>query len=290
MLKIRHYFEYRLARIKSGQWKKDMVDALFYLVQGYLLAVAVMIVFQRQVMYYPSSVWSAAPHTGIQTVTYVTPDNISITSWYAPPQGDKPVLVMFHGNAGNISDRAFKQDFFAQHGYGFLLAEYRGYGRTKGRPSEEGFYSDARAAMTWLEKTQKIGPSRIILYGESIGTGAASEMAIEFKNTKALVLEAPLTTMPDVTKSVYPWLTPVSYLTLDRYDNLSKAPFFEMPVLVVHGSKDNVIPVEQGKKLFAAVGTAHKKLVILEGGSHNDLAEFGLLAEIQKFIDQLPPL
>jgi fermentation-respiration switch protein FrsA (DUF1100 family) len=290
MQKISDYFKYRLARFKSGQWKKDMFDTLFYLLQGYLMAVALIIACQRMIMYYPSAEWLHKPAPGIEVVTYTTTDNISLTSWYAPPQKGKPVLVVFHGNGGNISLRDFKQDFFAQQGYGFLLAEYRGYGGNKGRPSEEGFYNDARAAITWLGKTKGIAPEQIILWGESIGTGVASEMAIEYKNVKALVLEAPLTSATDMANHAYPWLTPFTYLTLDKYNNMAKAPYFAMPVLVINGSKDGVIPTEQGKKLFAAVGTPHKKLVVLEGGNHNNLAEFGLLQEIQKFIDHLPTL
>lgn len=273
---------------RTGNLMTDLKNLLFYCAKGYLMAVAVIILLQRHFLYYPSSAWIERPEDlHVESVTYTTQDHISLTSWYCAPQGDKPVFVMFHGNFGNISHRAFKQAFFCSRGYGFLLSEYRGYGPSAGSPTEEGLYSDARAAMSWLMQDRKIDESRIVIYGESIGTGIASEMAIEHEKVKALVLEAPVTSVSDVAGAVLPWIQPFNYLVLDDYDNLSKAPYFEMPTIVLQGDEDEVIPVEKGKKVFAATGAAVKKLVILKGGKHNNLADFGLLPRIQGFIDGL---
>ncbi len=263
-----------------------MAHTVLYFVKSYLILVFAMLVLQRYVVYYPSRTWVVSPESvGAQVVAYKTVDNIKLTSWYVPPKGGKPVFVLFHGNAGNISNRAFKLAYFAKRGYGFLLAEYRGYGRNAGSPSELGFYNDGRAAMTWLMKDQKIPENKIIVYGESIGTGTACEMAIEYKNIRALVLEAPFTSIQHEADAVYPWLRLFTYLTIDKYDNLSKAGYFDMPVIVLQGSKDEVIPPRQGKELFEAVASPVKKYVPLRGGGHENLADFGLLQHIQAFVE-----
>jgi hypothetical protein len=285
MKKLFDYIHYWRGWLQSGSVKKDILNTVLYFAKGYLLAVILMVALQRQLMYFPSKEWLVNPADyQIQTVTYPTADHIPLTSWYVAPKKNMPVFVLFHGNAGNISERAFKQQFFTQRGYGFLLAEYRGYGRNAGSPSENGLYSDARAAITWLVKTQKIDESRIILYGESIGSGIASQMAVEFKKSKALILEAPFTSGVNIVGDVYPWLLFFKYLTLDQYDNLSKAPYFSMPVLIVSGDHDSVIPQRHSTQLMAAVGSPVQKLVTLKGGDHSNLADFGLLETIADFI------
>ena len=264
---------------------KRLWKIILYCGKGYLMAAAVIVVLQRFFLYHPSSTWLAQPEQyHAAAVTYTTQDGIALTSWYCAPQEGKPVFVMFHGNAGNLSMRGFKQGFFCRQGYGFLLAEYRGYGGNAGSPTENGLYSDARAALSWLIHDQKIDVGSVIIYGESIGTGVASQMALEYKDAKALVLEAPLTSVPDMVGSVMPWMRPFRFMVLDDYDNLAKAPYFTMPAIVLQGRDDEVIPVEKGKAVFSALGGIPKKLTILKGGRHNDLTNFGLLEEIQKFV------
>lgn len=285
MNKFGEYKEHWRIRIKSGGIKKDVIDTVFLFAKWYLIAVATVVCLQRQIIYVPSSSWSVNPHDHqIETVSYLTADKVSLTSWYVPPQRNMPVIVMFHGNAGNISGRVHKQRFFAGLGYGFLLAEYRGYGRNDGYPTEAGLYTDARAAIAWLLEKQGIDESRIIIYGESIGTGVASQMALEFKGARSLILEAPFTRFPALVKDIHPWLGPFAYLTLDQYDNLSKAPYFRMPVLIVSGDQDSVIPYRHSEVLLEEIGASLKKLVILKGGDHNDLTQFGLLDTIAGFL------
>jgi len=214
----------------SGHVCRDMLRTVVYFAKGYLMAVFAIMILQRYIMYYPAATWPIKPQAiGAEVVTYTTTDNIKLTNWYIPPKDGKPVIVLFHGNAGNISYRAFKQQYFSQRGYGFLLAEYRGYSNNPGSPSEQGFYNDGRAAMAWLMNDRKIPENQIIVYGESIGSGTASEMAIEYKGIKALVLEAPFTSAENEAGDVYPWLRPFTYLTLDKFDNIAKAPSFRCP-------------------------------------------------------------
>ncbi len=254
----------------------------------YLMLIAVMVVFQRSLMYYPTQQWTVDPaRHNLQVVKYPTSDGLTLTSWYAPPKEGKPVFVLFHGNAENISSWISVPDYFTRRGYGFLLAEYRGFGGNPGSISEQGFYNDGRAAMTWLMKDQKIPENMIIVYGHSIGSGTACEMAAEYKGIKALVLEAPFTSAVNEAGDVYPWIGPFKYLLLDKFDNISKAPHFKMPVIVLQGSHDKVIPFKHGKALFDAVASPVKKYVPLEGGGHDNLADFGLFPDIENFIGGL---
>ncbi len=263
-----------------------MMEILFYIGEGYLLIVVFMVMMQRHLMYHPSQSFDVNPAMHhIDVITYKTADDLSLTSWYISPKNNMPVFVLFHGNAGNISNRVYKQEFFTKSGYGFLLAEYRGFGNNPGSPSEDGFYNDARAAMNWLIKTQKIDESRIIIYGESIGSGPASQMAVEYKKAKALILEAPFTSATNLASDIYPWLLAVKFLTFDKYDNIDKAAYFSMPVLIVNGDKDSVIPYVHGERLIQAVGSPIKKLVTLKGGNHTDLSDFGALGIMQNFIE-----
>lgn len=269
----------------TGNRKRDVLNFVIYCLQGYLMAALVIVLAQRFFLYYPLNKWDGQPQDYQATAAqYETKDGVKLTSWYCPPQGTKPVFIMFHGNGGNISIRGFKQEYFCTRGYGFLLAEYRGYGGNRGSPNEDGLYNDGRAAISWLNQKQGISEDRIIIYGESIGTGVAVQMAIEYKKAKALILEAPLTSVPDLVRTIMPWMKPFSYMVLDNYDNLAKAPYIEIPTFVVQGSKDEVIPVEKGKTLYAAVGSASKSISILPGGHHNDLADFGLLPSIDGFV------
>jgi fermentation-respiration switch protein FrsA (DUF1100 family) len=285
--KIRNYKKHWKNWLKSGNVCRDLWDTVIYFAKAYLMLVAFIIVFQRSVMYHPAAAWRVTPDSiGAQVVTYVTTDNIKLTSWYIPPKDNKPVFVMFHGNGGNISYRSFNQSYFTSKGYGFLLAEYRGYGGNPGSISEQGFYNDGRAAMAWLMQDRKIPENRIIIYGQSVGSGTACEMALEYKGIKALVLEAPFTSAENEADDVYPWLRPFTYLTLDKFDNIAKAKYFSMPVIVLQGAQDKVIPPTHGKALFDAVASPVKKYVRLEGG-HNDLAYHGLLPQIEYFISGL---
>lgn len=265
-----------------------MMSFLTTVVATYALVVTLAALMQRSLMYHPSQDWAIDPaRHAIGVVSYPTADGLTLRSWYAPPKdAAAPVFVHFHGNAGNISDRSETLEYFRSLGYGFLLAEYRGYGGNPGRPNEQGFYNDARAAINWL-KEQKIDESRLVIFGESIGCGAAAQMAIEHPQAKALILEAPFTSAVKIAGDVYPWLGPFSHLTLDKYDNIAKAPSFAMPTLVISGDADSVIPYRHSEALIAAVGAQRKKLVTLKGGDHSNLISFGLLKEVHSFIESL---
>ncbi len=269
--------------------KKIITDILVVAVVGYFLAIVAMVAMQRQLMYHLTWRIEQSPAVyHLEVVHYKTADGLDLMAWYVPPKAHMPVIVLFHGNAGTIANRAPTAAYFSKQGYGFLLVEYRGYGGNPGSPSENGFYSDGRAAMRWLMQKQHIKEQDIIIYGQSIGTGPASQMAVEYKSARALVLEAPFSNMPDEACATYPWICPFKSFTLDKYDNIVKAPYFDMPTLIVDGTDDDVIPHSQGADLAAAVGAPFKKYVLIKGAGHNDLRRFGLLPLISKFLAELP--
>jgi hypothetical protein len=162
-------------------------------------------------------------------------------------------VVYFHGNGGSLAGAAAETAQYAAAGYGVLLVEYRGYGGNPGAPSEQGLYQDGRAAMAFL-RAQGIAPARTIIVGHSLGTGTATQMAQEF-GPAALILLAPFTSIPDAAAAAMPYV-PARWLVSDRFDNLAKLPALTMPVLILHGTADSVVPFALGERLAKAAPTA----------------------------------
>lgn len=263
---------------------RDALRACWYMLKAYLLFIAILFPFQRGLMYFPIAEPVVDPaRYGIEVVSYKTADGLTLKSWYIPPQPGMPVFVAFHGNGVNVSHRAGVQLFFARKGYGFLSAEYRGYSGNPGRPHEQGLYADARAAMQWL-RGQGIETGRMVVFGQSIGTGVAVQMAVENRDLGALVLEAPFTTMADVVSARLPWLTPAAGLMLDRYENSLKMPDIAAPLFIAHGDADTLIPASQAMALYQLGRMPEKRMSLIKGGSHIDLTARGMLEEIDLFL------
>jgi fermentation-respiration switch protein FrsA (DUF1100 family) len=191
-------------------------------------------------------------------------------SWFAPPmEKNGKIIVLFQGNGGNISHRDAKAAKFTGEGYGVLLCGYRGYGQNPGKPTEEGIYRDARAALKWLEK-QGYNIGQMVFYGESLGSGVAVQMAVEFQ-PKHVILEAPFSSAADVAKKHYFYL-PVDLMMKDRYDSHAKIKNMKASLLIIHGVYDGVIPISQGRKLFEAANHP-KEFIAIENAGHNNLYE-----------------
>ena len=269
--------------------KKHVMDSLLGLVLLYLGFLLMLYFIQRHMMYFPDVtrfVPSAVGVADMSVIDVTTADGLTLQGWYKAPGPGMPVIIQFHGNGGNIAGRGFKARQFIDKKYGFLLAEYRGYGGNPGSPSEQGFYADARAYLAWLAK-QGIAPSQIVVYGESIGTGVAVEMASETSGYKALVLESPFASMVEMARKQY-FFIPVDLLLKDRYDNISKIKNIKTPLLVLHGAVDPVVPYSQGKKLFEAANEP-KKMETFPHGGHVDLYNHGAGAKILAFLEGLKP-
>ncbi|QJE72932.1 alpha/beta hydrolase [Aerophototrophica crusticola] len=243
--------------------------------------------YQRSLIYMPDRRVAVPEDAGLpdfRVVTVTTADGLSIDGWFVPPREEGlPTIVLFHGNGGHLGYRADKARVFQKAGYGVFLAGYRGYGGNPGSPTEQGLYADARAALDWLVG-QGISGQKLVIYGESLGTGVATQMATERK-AAALVLEAPFTSLSDAAASHYP-IFPVRLLLKDRFDSLSRIGNVGSPLLVIQGEKDRVVPTRLGKALFARANEP-KTSVWLPQAGHNDLMAHGLAEKVVGFLSGL---
>ena len=250
---------------------------------GYGAIVAYMYSVQDRLLYHPTTLLTTSPaHFGMlfETIKLRTRDNESLHAWWVPAEGrERAVLLFFHGNAGNISGRIETLEIFHRLGLSVLLVDYRGYGQSTGTPSEDGLYRDADAVWQYLTQARGIDPSRIVVYGRSLGGGVATWLATQHP-TGALILESTFTSVPDVAARHYPFL-PVRLLARSRFDNLSRIDNIQTNLLVIHSADDELIPFEHGQRLFDA---ARQNKVFLElKGGHND----GSFTSGEKYVDAL---
>jgi len=247
----------------------------------YLLLCAGLYFVQRTMIYFPDRS-KPSPIEGAQVVSVITKDNQKIESWYfSPADPQKPTIIYFHGNAGNYAQRIYKAIHYIKAGYGVLLAEYRGYGGNDGDINEEGLYLDARAQINWLINEKTLSEEDVVIYGESIGSGIAVQMATEYK-ASALILETPFSSLYEIAASRYFFL-PVKLLLRDKYMNIDKIKSVNMPLLILHGRKDNVIPFSSAEKLYERADQP-KKLIDFEQGNHNNLYEYDAYMHVIDFL------
>ncbi len=229
---------------------------------------------QRRLMYVPDVRRVAPASVGLSGVTeheLPTPDGERLIAWRLQAQPGQPTLLYFHGNAGNLASRAGRIERYRRAGLGLLMIGYRGYGGSTGSPSERANVADAKLAYDWLRQ-QGLDASDIVLYGESLGSGVAVQLAVE-REVAALVLDAPYTSVIEMGIRTYPFL-PVRALISDRYESDMYIRQVKAPVLVLHGERDGIIPVTMGTALFARANEP-KKLVLFPEGRHSDLDEYG---------------
>ncbi len=211
---------------------------------------------------------------GFDPLTLITPDGETLDGWHvpaAPRTRTRGLVIIFHGNAGNISHRLDYLRMFHDLGFASLIIDYRGYGRSSGKASEEGSYVDANTV--WHHATQALGyPSgRIVVFGESLGGAVATHLA-SAGQPAALVLASTFTSIPDLGAEIYPWL-PIRLLARIRYDSRDRLSQVNSPVLVIHSRQDDIIPFAHGERLFA-VARAPKRFMEIKGG-HNEGFVFG---------------
>ena len=286
-----------------------------------LLAVAIVgliDLLHRQLVFFPDRVVTRTPaDLGLDfaEVYFSTADGVRLHGWFIPgpaaahsahpepaAHSARPELVAgqpnltilwFHGNAGNlgyqVDDLAALRQWTAAH---IFIFDYRGYGNSAGRPSERGFYRDARAAWRYLLTRPDIDPQRIILYGRSLGTAAAVELAANPPDGPppyAVILYSPLTSMGDMAKAVHPRL-PLHWLAGGQFNSLARIGGVSRPLLIIHSAADEIIPVEQGYRLFAAAPEP-KQFLIPDAAGHNDpldLSDTALGQGLTAFLNSLP--
>ncbi|MBX9924809.1 MAG: lysophospholipase [Hyphomicrobiaceae bacterium] len=256
---------------------------LIAIAAGWLAIVASLTFFQRDLLYFrPSEVVTpeAAGLRGITASHLTAPDGARIATWSAPAPEDAPTVLFFHGNGGSHGILAGKYQRLRDVGYGLFAMTYRGYPGSSGQPNEAANFADALMAYDALVASG-VPPSRIVLYGESLGSGIAIQVAAQ-RPVAAVVLESPYASIADVAAAEY-WYVPVRWLLLDRYDSLAHAPRVTAPVLILHGRRDDLIPVAHARRLFDAL-PGRKSFIEYPDGGHVGLMRLGGLAEIQSFI------
>lgn len=215
-----------------------------------------------------------------------TSDGVRLHGWFMPGGSDR-VLLFFHGNAGNISHRLGSIRQFLQLGLSVLIIDYRGYGQSDGRTTEQGIYRDAAAAWRYLTETRGTSQDQIVVFGRSMGASAAAYLAAH-NRPRALIVESSFTSVPDIASEYYPWL-PVRWLSRLRHSTEDFVRQAGSPVLVIHSEDDEIVPFRHGEAIFAAAAEPRTFLAIR--GSHNDAFlrdEADYLAGIRAFLDALP--
>jgi len=249
-----------------------MIRTLLKILVGlYLFFLILFCVFQRSLLYFPShtyvSLTSAHANPSLNELHVRTADGLDLIAWYAPATSKPYTFVFFHGNGDNLASASEVAKPYINAGYGFLVAEYRGYSGQHGKPTEAGLYADGRAYLYALAG-QGVKSENIILFGHSLGTGVATQLAEEFP-VRGLILLAPYRSIPDVAQKEFPFF-PTYFMVLDRFESFKKMKNIHVPLLIVNGTDDEVIPPIQGKQLFE-LANEPRQFTSLPDHGHNDL-------------------
>ncbi len=262
-----------------------LMKTITYVVIVYSSCVFLLYMFQRSILYVPDREKPdrrASNVIDMQEVTIETKDGLELLAWFKEPVKGKGTIIYFHGNAGNIGTRGPRMRPFLDSGFGVLLISYRGYGGNLGKPSEQGLYKDARAGFEFL-LTKNINVRDIIIFGESLGSGVATQMALEYP-TKFLILQSPYTSMVNLGQEKYP-IFPVRLFLKDRYDSIDKIRDITQNVLIFHGAQDLVVPFVMGQELYNAASDP-KELFIVKEKDHVDIMDRSMASKIMQYLDQ----
>ena len=229
----------------------------------------------KRFIFFPQKELVGTPaHWGIpfEDVVFPTSDGINLHGWFV--KGDSEFTwIWFYGNGGNISHRL--EELMLLHsrlGINILLFDYRGYGQSEGSVSEKGTYRDARGALDYLRSRQDVDSRKIVYFGKSLGAAVAVDLARQHE-PQGLVLESTFTSIRNMAKKHYPFL-PLFLLVRTKYDSLSKIGRISSPVLIVHGDRDELVPISQGRRLYEAA-KGPKSFYEVHGAGHNDVTGVG---------------
>ena len=244
---------------------------------------------QRSLLYFPDTrTPDPAPliAAGLAPLS-VRAGDVALTAWFKPPRSAGGLAIaLFQGNGGHLGHRLFVVEPLLREGYGVVLAPYPGYGGNPGRPTEASLYAAGEGMLDALV-ARGIGTDRVVLWGESLGGGIATRLAV-MRRVAGVILQAPFTSIPDRAQELYRWV-PARLLTLDRFDNLARIAAIGAPLLIVHGTEDRIVPAEHGRKLLDAAREP-KRGVFISNADHNDLHAYGLVDHVRAFIADLDSL
>lgn len=268
-----------------------MLHTILSITAGYAMLCCAMYLLQERLLFHPNKALKAPADYGLSTAETLhlqTKDGVSLTAWYVK-QSDplKPMIVYFHGNAGNIGDRADKFITFINHGFGIMALSYRGYGTSEGRPTEQGLYEDARTIIVSL-LGRGYKEEDLAFYGESLGSGVAVQMALEYPRARALILEAPYLSMVKLASEKYPFI-PVRWLLKHQFESYRKIQQVHVPLLLFHGQLDKLIPIRHGQALFQLANNP-KQSEYFQDVDHTSFDPLKLTKQMDSFLKsmQLP--
>jgi fermentation-respiration switch protein FrsA (DUF1100 family) len=248
----------------------------------------VLLFLENSLLFHPicaADDWADPPNERVQDVDLRSADGTRIHAWWCPTANWRPeqgALLYCHGNACNLSHRADSITRWQEKmGLAVLIFDYPGYGRSEGKPTEAGCYGAALAAYDWLCQTKKVPPSKILLYGGSLGCAVAIHLGSEHPH-RGLVLVSPFTSVPDMAQQMLPWL-PARWLVRNRFDNLAKIGKCRRPVFLAHGTADRVVPFAHGERVFAAANPP-KQFFRMEGYDHNHTPGPEFYVELKQFL------
>ena len=248
-----------------------LLNILIAVVLGYAAVVGLVFVAQERLVYFPQvgreiAMTPQAYGLAYDSLQIPTEDREQLHAWWVPAAESRGTVLLFHGNAGNISMRLDYLLMFNRLKYSTLIIDYRGYGQSTGTPSEAGTYRDAGAAWRWLHETRGIKADDIVVFGESLGGAVASWLAARHP-PRALILASTFTSVTDLGAEVYPFL-PVRLISRIGYDNRANLKAIRAPVLIAHSRDDDIIPFAHGRSLFEAASEP-KQFLELAGGHNN---------------------
>jgi hypothetical protein len=254
-------------------------------VLGYGGLLVLMYVFQRALIYFPDTKRTPPVQAGLpqaQEVTLTSSDGEKLIAWFVPARDGKPLVIYFQGNAEGLAARVGRFTWLIADGTGLLALAYRGYGGSSGRPSEAGLIRDAVAAYEFARA--RYPAQRIVLFGESLGTAVAVALAAGHE-VGGLILDAPFTSAAELGAAVYPF-APVRWLMKDKFRSDQRIGRVAAPLLVLHGERDSIVPIEFGERLFA-LAREPKRFVRFPQGDHVDLDDHGAAKVVKEFLAKI---
>jgi len=271
---------------RASWW--DRLRWLRLLAAGYLSILVLMMFLEESLIYFPvpyEDDWQQPSGLAVEDAWFEADDGTKLHGWYVPHESPRATILFAHGNAGNLSHRGdLLQILHDRVGASVLIFDYRGYGRSEGKPNEKGVLMDARAARRWLAEREKIPQTDVVLLGRSLGAAVAVDLAAS-DGARGLVLEGAFTSAPDLGAYLYPWL-PVRWLMRTRLDSASKIGRYHGPLLMAHGDADTIVPTRFGRKLYEAANEP-KRWRTFPGLDHNHPQPPWYWDELAAFLDGL---
>jgi len=257
----------------------------------YIIFAGILFIFQSHYIYYPERVLSADPGDiglNFESISFETTDRVKLSGWFVPSETARGVVLFCHGNAGNISHRLESIQIFHQLGLDVFIFDYRGFGQSEGKPTEQGTYKDAEAAWRYLIKERQANPNEVIIFGRSLG-GAVAAWLAQSHTPGVLILESTFTSLPNIAGTLYPYV-PARLLLRFHYNTAKYLGRVNCPVLIIHSRNDEIMSFNHGRRLFETAKEPKKFLEI--AGTHNagfitsgKLYEEGLNAFISEYIE-----